>query len=475
MKYRGLLTLLLVVVMFFPLSTAVFAEEAGETFYVDSENGDDTNDGLSPKAPFRSMKKAFDRALKPGTTVLFRKGGIYQGGDITMNALISSSGTDRAPITLSSYGTGDNPILTTEVDEAILTITGSYIEISGLDFVTSNRFGVTVFCCNGNDIHNVCIDNCRFYDSAPQKPTVNIVSSILFLYSDGTARAFDCTFKNLEVFHCAYGISTDGITFESNLGFTTPEESYHTNIVFDNIYCHDIWCGGLVLGALYDSVVRNSRFIRCAQEVPFAVAAVWTRACDHVTIEYSEIAGSTNLIDGMAIDFDGWSTNCTYRYIYSHDNTRFMRNCVYDGTTTNRGCTVDHCLSVNDNRFPNMAALPLVSATSIKVNTSDFGFVMDHFTFTDNYLIDCSPFFFGNLTNAEITGNYFGGRSVLTSIASFARSMTSAVCQGNVKNNTYYHYTPIMRSDNRITRESISAESAYRILFPNGVHTECGS
>gem|GEM_PF-6314261 len=317
------------------------------------------------------------------------------------------------------------------------------------------------------------ISNCRFYNISPEKPEENDGDKCaIYLKSYYGTRAYNCSFTNLEIFNCYAGIEIAGISFEFRPQYyISPEESYDYGFVFDEIYCHELWCGGLVLGALYDSVVRNSRFINCARDVSFAVAPLWTHGCDHVTMEYCEIAGSTNLIDGMAIDFDGWSTNCTYRYIYSHDNNRFMRNCVYDGTTKNRGNTVDHCLSVNDNVFPNDSALPLANEGTIKVTKGRIGLVMDRFTFTNNYLINCSPTYFGNLTNATITGNYFGGRTFVTSSVSSIWSVLSTTCTGTVKDNTFYKYAPLYRSGNTTTSKAITADEAYDILFPNGVHT----
>lgn len=294
----------------------------------------------------------------------------------------------------------------------------------------------------------------------------------ILLETDHTARAYNCSFTNIEVFDCAYGIEIGGTTFEfGHDQFISTQESYHYNFLFNNIYCHNIWCGALVLGALRDTTVRNSRFISTAMNVPFAVAPVWTHGCDNVTIEYCEIAGSKNLIDGMAIDFDGWSTNCTYRYIYSHDNNRFMRNCLYDAETRNRGCTVDHCLSVNDNTFPSIAALPLANTNTLKLNKYRIALVMDKFTFTNNILINCAPVYFGNLTNENISNNYFGGKSIVTGPASVPQSVTSGTCTGTVKNNTFYNYTPILRLGNKITLKGMTAQSAYSQLFPNGVHT----
>ena len=50
----------------YPLST-------GTVYYV-SATGDDKNDGLSPETPIKSLAKASMLPLKPGDSVLFKKG-----------------------------------------------------------------------------------------------------------------------------------------------------------------------------------------------------------------------------------------------------------------------------------------------------------------------------------------------------------------------------------------------------------------
>ncbi|MCQ2463645.1 MAG: right-handed parallel beta-helix repeat-containing protein, partial [Clostridia bacterium] len=153
------------------------------------------------------------------------------------------------------------------------------------------------------------------------------------------------------------------------------------------LYMKGAKCGGMIIAAVYNGTVRNCRVLDCATAQDSAYAPLWIRHSDRITVEYCEIAGSTNKTDGMAVDFDGWTTNCTYRYIYSHDNTRFMKNCVFDCKTKNAGNCVYNCVSVNDNKKMNWAAISLVS-----LSRPSFGRMAD-FTFRDNWIINGKPIF----------------------------------------------------------------------------------
>ena len=79
--------------------------EASRTFYVDATTGDDGRDGLSPQAAWRSLRKVNIAPLRPGDTVLFRRGGVWRG------QLLPRSGDENAPITYGAYGQGEKPVL----------------------------------------------------------------------------------------------------------------------------------------------------------------------------------------------------------------------------------------------------------------------------------------------------------------------------------------------------------------------------
>ncbi|MBR4654220.1 MAG: hypothetical protein IKO72_12750 [Kiritimatiellae bacterium] len=79
---------------------------AGATvYYADSEHGDDSADGLSEKTAWRSLDKVneCEYSLKPGDTVLFRRGSVWRG------TLYSASGEPGNPVRYGAYGTGPKP------------------------------------------------------------------------------------------------------------------------------------------------------------------------------------------------------------------------------------------------------------------------------------------------------------------------------------------------------------------------------
>ena len=68
------------------------------TIYYVSADGDDANDGLSPRTPIRTLDRMNSLDLKPSDGVMFRRGDMWRGRIYT-----------KAGVTYSAYGRGEKP------------------------------------------------------------------------------------------------------------------------------------------------------------------------------------------------------------------------------------------------------------------------------------------------------------------------------------------------------------------------------
>lgn len=75
------------------------------TYYVDSENGCDNNDGLTPETAWKTLGRVTNTELGFGSVVLFRRGQIFRG---TMQT--------QAGVTYSAFGEGAKPELHGSID-----------------------------------------------------------------------------------------------------------------------------------------------------------------------------------------------------------------------------------------------------------------------------------------------------------------------------------------------------------------------
>ncbi len=74
-------------------------------YFVDSQKGSDTGDGLSPEQAWQSLKAVNEADLQPGDTVRFKCGGQWRG------QLRPRSGEEGKPVTYTFYGDGEKPSL----------------------------------------------------------------------------------------------------------------------------------------------------------------------------------------------------------------------------------------------------------------------------------------------------------------------------------------------------------------------------
>jgi Putative Ig domain len=80
---------------------------SGNTYYVDSISGDDTNSGASASSAWASLAKVSAVHFSPGDQVLLRRGAVWRE-----QLTVPSSGTPANPIVFGAYGDGAAPVVT---------------------------------------------------------------------------------------------------------------------------------------------------------------------------------------------------------------------------------------------------------------------------------------------------------------------------------------------------------------------------
>ncbi|MCK4991148.1 MAG: hypothetical protein KAS29_11705, partial [Bacteroidales bacterium] len=103
------------------------------SYYFDSQNGKDSNDGLSENSAWKSHSKVESLNLQPGDMVNFKRGSAWEGG-----IQIDASGAEGSPIVLTNYGSGElpkfsNPSWSDNTGNA-LRFNGDYLLADGLYF-----------------------------------------------------------------------------------------------------------------------------------------------------------------------------------------------------------------------------------------------------------------------------------------------------------------------------------------------------
>lgn len=405
---KKILSVILAVIFIFTAVPFVSAEEVVKVaYYIDSENGDNSNSGTSEAEAWKDLGGfTGEQALYGGVSVLFKCGGTYDF-KVELNDI---NGTKENPFVISSYGEGERPILTTQENDEILTLIDcSYITVSNLQMVAPNGGGIWIDTLNKTS-KGIVIDNVYFHGM----PNGKVNNRDDFSNGAAAARAAvmvkglparsryavnDLTIKNCEVYDCANGFMIWGSWNDEQNPWCEEKDAdpiYNTGLLIENCYFHEMDAEAVVVGICDGALVTNCRAINTCQgegvdengEILYFTAAMWFWGSENSIIQYCEIAGQKNFGDGMAVDFDSGTNNCTYQYIYSHDNMRFMCNNAKESPQKNN--TVRYCLSVNDNGGRSAIAS---------------GHGEDNFKFYNNTIINCHDLHVRHLTNSYFANN----------------------------------------------------------------------
>lgn len=394
--------------------TSLAAE--GKTYYVDSINGDDSNSGKSQVQAWRTLAKASAQVYEAGDTLRFKAGGIYTG---TFTA--QGNGTAENPITVSSYGDIENEGKPLIYNRGEHTITFYIHNVNGwtvenLEFTAPDAKGLIIQADNDFGVmSDIKVENCTFHNvwyHETESYGADHAAISIFSTSGLHTRIENITLSGLNIYDCAYGINMRGKAIEwSRDIYISPEESYNQNLLIEGVSLYNIFYDAIIISSVNKLIVRDCSLIKTSLNTDHYTAPMWSHHAKNYLIENCEIAGAENYKDGMAVDFDGWTTDSTFQYIYSHDNVRFIRNCVYDHQTKNANCTVRYCLSVNDNGGDNSFAQLLTVPDSVYDYSleNDRPQYMDNFKFYNNTIINGAPFDMKDVRNSYVANNIFYG------------------------------------------------------------------
>lgn len=387
---KKVVSILLSIVMFFTMVPLTGFALSGNTYYIDSVSGDDALPGTSASQAWKTTANVETLSLQAGDKILFKRGGTY---DCTLT--LKCSGTKENPIVLSAYGEGEKPLLTTDERNAVLKLFDcDYVTVCDFEITAHNGGGIWVDALTKNSC-GVKLENIIFHDMQNYKvrtrdnysegPISGRAAVVVRRYGNALYSVDDFVVDNCEIYDCGNGI------------FFTGDSSHpNKNALVKDVYLHDLDGEAIVIESCDGAIITNCRAIDCCQgtgtdengETLYYIAAMWFHYSSNCTIQYCEIAGQKCVTDGMTVDFDHWSFNCTYQYIYSHDNTSFMVNNSKDDNP-NRGNIVRYCLSVNDG-----------GRSRLSTNAGEYDF-----KFHNNTIIGCGDFNFDDTYNSLIANN----------------------------------------------------------------------
>ena len=334
--------------------SAVFEEKRTEaaTFYVDSENGDDSADGRTPETAWKTLAKLNDTELIGGDRILLKAGSVFEDQALS----IKGGGTAENPIIIDMYDgevvgaeAGERPHIKgngknsfeyqgNQISYGLHIKNASHVRVNNLEISNQGdtrklSVGVCVEAAGCGVMQGVYIDSVYIHDvngtyeekTLPNGGLYYVVSD----YSNNT-RFDDIRVVNSIVKRVSRtGISV-GMTSSTDLwdghGGNIPQEvldAYgHTNVLIRNNYVEESGGDAIVpmfsIKPLIEYNISNGAS-QNTKHTSMYNAGIWPWRCEDAVFQYNECYGTILNGDGQAYDCD-WSRGTVYQYNYSHDN-----------------------------------------------------------------------------------------------------------------------------------------------------------
>jgi hypothetical protein len=266
---------------------------AKRRFYVDAEKGEDSNDGLSEPKSFKSLAKINTLALIPGDAVLLKRGCVWQEG-----LAPKGNGSEKAPISLGSWGEGERPVVDGGAHPGMLLTDQSYWVIQDIRFTSHPDYGQCAF-------------EAAISENAPRPKSLKIYNCDGF---DSGATGFQigdkAGYDGVLVENCrAYANSNDGIAVDGDSQRSGRNAVIRHCTAYSDLGDAGIWISGGENGLIEDCLGYND-----------ACVNIWAFNSVNITMRHCESFRGRPPRDAAGFDIDYGVQASTLEYCYSHDN-----------------------------------------------------------------------------------------------------------------------------------------------------------
>lgn len=335
----------------------------GNTYYVDSLSGDDSNTGTSMTTPWKSLTKVSTTTFQPGDTILLKAGSVWNGEQLWPKG----SGAENAPIKIDMYGDGAKPLINGMGVDRGFTYSGAvhlrnqeYWEIRNLEVTNDDDFNVDIDMsrpqgdnswsgknytrngillivdgdqlASGDDgiMDHIYIENCYVHDvDGPNDWNDTFTGGIIYNVVGSTIRP-STSFRDLRIaYNTIKKVDLLGIT-----GFVEmAKKGYQEEIGTYNLWMRDVYIGhnymedigqGAIdlcdaMNATVEYNVVNGFLERYPTFRPTVALYPWKT--ENAVFQFNEVYnGPSTNADGSPYDMDSGLKDVVYQFNYSHNN-----------------------------------------------------------------------------------------------------------------------------------------------------------
>jgi hypothetical protein len=341
---------------FLVLTYIISFSAIANSYYINSETGNNNNDGSSPTSAWKTLDRVSQVHFKAGDQILLATGLEYFGSLV----LKSQKGTLKRPILISSYKYNNSEkqphINATGYLNGILIIDSSHITVRGLSIsanggnenpIKGMRCGILYKSETTGDYKNIIIENCIVRNIFFENPgfqrgekeiktangTQNYGWGIRFLVKK-SATLKKITIQNNTIENVAHtGIKINGSIRDLKLINNTVYKTGGPGVQMS----------GIVNGHVKENTINYSGSKDDSRKWGRG-SGLWTWGCDKILIEHNRFKNANGPADSAGCHIDFNCSNIVIQYNVSEKNAGGF--CEILGNNYN--CAYRYNVSIND-------------------------------------------------------------------------------------------------------------------------------
>ncbi|MBN1796853.1 MAG: right-handed parallel beta-helix repeat-containing protein [Sedimentisphaerales bacterium] len=335
---------------------------SSRTYYVDSQKGDDSNNGLSKRRAWKSLDVVNSKTYSAGDTILFKAGSVWKG-----QLKPQGSGTTENPIRIDQYGNKKSsgryeglPRIDAEgkFKAALMLYNVQGWEVRSLELTNTGpedeprRSGASVEIFDFGTAKHIILDGLFVHNVNGSLNKGKGGGQGIYLSNGGSTKS---RFDGIIVENCLIKqCQRNGIIQEA---YWERDQWYpNLNVVFRGNLLEEIPGDGIVPIGCDGAIVEYNRMRNCTRLLPEGqwAAGIWPWSCDNTIIQFNEVSDHKAWGDGQGFDSDWNCQNTIIQYNFSHDNEGGFCLICTDGKKKmpenigNIGTIVRYNLSIND-------------------------------------------------------------------------------------------------------------------------------
>jgi len=287
------------------------------SFYVDSANGSDANDGRSRDTAWKTVAPVNAMVFPPGSHVVFRAGQTFAGP-----VSLHGSGKRTTLNVVDRCGQGPNPHVAIPAGQgAVLSLLNEECwEVRNLE-LSGGAIGVFTYLKEFGVAHHLHFKHLDIHDV---RGGLTGDDGGFLLKREGLTTWFD----DLLIEGCSIKrVDRNGIL---HTDYPTASDQHHsTHVVIRGNHLRDIGGDGIFILGCDDALIERNVLRYAHQRVgrrpgERACAGIWPHRCNRTIIQLNEVShtavGGVTVWDSEAFDDDNSCRDTVFQYNYSHDN-----------------------------------------------------------------------------------------------------------------------------------------------------------